>query len=467
MVDPAFAELMEWHKLLNDFAKSEYIVESDGENVCLYNPSSFVRSGLYESKDGRVAFVPKIAPYSFASVSFEKDPIKINEKPQVKELPKEAIFTGAEEETKVASVGERFFIENEYLIIEADDRGLRRIIDKRYGIISDTLDGNRPAEFLFESDYGSPWATLEVPSSVQHLSERTRFVGIEKGERYTRICYAITLPMQACGVCNSTQIEYTVTLFDGYDKVRFNTKVNWRTFNKRLRVVFPLPIEDGRDIYGVPGGWLERQPYTPIYSWSGSNGDWSAYRFGGVESDGKSVALFNRGTPSYRVLPIRDGKALSLSLLRSPAVATYLHEPDAYSMIEYDGMRDEGMHEFSYELACYNAPLAQTDAIKDAENFARRFLSVKDTVDGELPFVKRGSATVSHCKIAEDNRGVIVRIIEHSGKDGEVEVFLPSWVKEVYKTDMPETKREPLGFDKTLKISLRGFEILTLYCVKL
>jgi alpha-mannosidase len=130
-------------------------------------------------------------------------------------------------------------------------------------------------------------------------------------------------------------------------------------------------------------------------------------------------------------------------------------------------MRDEGKHEFSYELACYNAPFANTDVIKDAENFARRFLSVKEGIaNAELPFVISGNATVSHCKVAQDNKGVIVRIIEYSGKDGEAEIFLPSWVKNVYKTDMPEAKRDILSFNKTLKIDLRGFEILTLYCEK-
>ena len=53
--------------------------------------------------------------------------------------------------------------------------------------------------------------------------------------------------------------------------------------------------------------------------------------------------MFNQGTPSYRIeAGPGESEVILLSLLRSPAIPTYLHEPDYYSMTEYDGMRDFG-----------------------------------------------------------------------------------------------------------------------------
>ena len=466
MVDSAYAELMQWHADLRAFSEQKYIAKADENGAWVYNPSSFEREGVYESKDGKVAFLPKMQPYAFARVTFEKEGERIGERPKIKQLPKEAVFTGKEEENSAKTDGERFFIENEYLIVEADDRGLRAVTDKRYGALSVMTPTERPCELLLESDYGSPWATLEPPYRSYPLKNHTQFVAVEKGERYTKIIYRTHMNMHMCDCCDGSQVEWSVTLFDAYDKLRIDAKVNWHSINKRLRMRFPLPLCGGEDVYGIPGGFLQREPYEPIYSWSGSNGDWAAYQWAGVQTKEKSVALFNRGTPSYRILPTEEGKSLSVSLLRSPAIATYLHEPNTYSMTAWDGMRDDGKHEFSLELAGYNAPFALAETIKDAERFARPCLPVKAPVEGgKLPYIVNGSAVVSHCKVAENKEGVIVRITECSGKAGEVELALPEGAKAVYKTDMPEKKRETLAFANTLKLSLRAFEIVTLRVV--
>ncbi len=197
-------------------------------------------------------------------------------------------------------------------------------------------------------------------------------------------------------------------------------------------------------------------------AWAGSNGDWAALRWGGVEGEKKSVAIFNRGTPSYRILPREGGKDLALSLLRAPAVATYLHEPISYSMTDWDTMRDEGIHNLSWEMACYGTSFATGDVTRDAESFARPFLACKNEISGELPTVTHGNATVSHCKVAEDRSGIIARVIENGGEGGLVTLSVPSGVKEVYKTDMAEKTAEKLDFSDTLTLGLSAFEMATL-----
>jgi hypothetical protein len=98
--------------------------------------------------------------------------------------------------------------------------------------------------------------------------------------------------------------------------------------------------------------FIEREPYQPAFDWAAANGDWPAIHWAGVEQPGLSVALLNQGTPSYRIETSQDGdtEIILLSLLRSPAIPTYLHEPYFYSMLDYDGMRDAGDHCFTYAL---------------------------------------------------------------------------------------------------------------------
>ncbi len=468
MVDAPYYELLDIHEGLRAFVNEKYLKDNDTDSVTVYNPSSFERSGIYESSDGKIAIIEKIKPYCFADVHFEEKGVITREKPQINELPKEAILTDRSTSSEAVQSGEIFFIENEYFVIEADNNGLRAITDKRFGAVSAISNGERPFEFVIESDVGSPWATLEEPARVFPLAERTAFVSLEKGEKFTKLNFKTSSTMQMCDVCNPTIIEWSLTLFKGYDKIRFDAKVNWRSINKRLRVRFPLSVS-GRDIYGIPGGYIERAPYEPSYAWAGSNGDWPAYRWGGVESENKSIAIFNRGTPSYRILPSEKGdkKTLAISLLRSPSVATYLHEPTSYSMTDWDTMRDEGMHEISLELACYGSAFPESGVVKDAESFARPFLSVKEKVDGELPFVLSGGALVSHCKVAEDENGIIARISEISGSGGRVTVSIPRAAKAVYKTDMPEKAAEKLeiSHDGSVTLDLRAFEIASIRIV--
>ena len=406
----------------------------------------------------------EIAPYSFKKVRYEAEPEKIEG--NAKELfeSHETILTGKEEKTDRKDNGDAIFIENEYFKIEADGKGIRKITDKRFGTVCDTLNGVRPFEWMLESDNGSPWARLEAPCRTIPLKEKTQIVRMEKGERYTKLCFKTMFSMQDVNIPATNQdMLWSVALFDGYDKVKLDADVNWAASNVRLMACFPISVENGKDIYGIPGGWLEREPYEPGYSWNGADGDYPAYRYGGVESDTKSVAVFNRGTPAYKILPTDGGKIMYVTVLRSPTNPVCLHEADTYTMTEYDGMRDEGKHRFSFELASYGTAFSNSSIPVDAEHFYRRLLPVGDDLpSAELPTVISGTATVSHVKVAEDGNGIIVRVTEHSGVDGEIEVHLPAWVATAAIENMAEKDPEYIRIDDGIKIKVRAFEIVTL-----
>ena len=426
LVDPAYEEVKELFGEIRSFTE-----EAFGGNACIFNATSSVYTGLYE-RDGRVAYVKGLAPYSFAEVQFE-----------------EPVF-----DTKTEPVS----IENEFFRIDADDKGLCRIVDKRYGTIAEVLGETRPFDLMLESDVGSAWDTLEPPARQKLLHDQTSFLRKEEGKAFVRLCYRTSFSSKDADVGCENVFTWSVTLLRGYDRVRFDLEGDWYTAGKRLRVCFPLRVT-GRDIYGIPGGWLERKPYDPSYVWNGANGDWPAFRYAGVENAGKSVAVFHRGTPSYKILPEGDGKLLTVSVLRSPTLPTYLHEPRFYSMNDYDGLRDEGHHTFAFELAAYGTDFAHSKVVAEAEQFSRPPVGVRKKWEGSLPAVKESFAAVTHIKPAENGEGMIVRITEHAGRGGAVTLDLPAWVREVYLTDMPERKRKKLQGNT---LTLRPFEIATL-----
>ena len=438
VTDPAYQEIMELFDGVSHAATQE--------GNWLFNGTSLPFSGLWQDHRGLVV-LKDLSPYSFTALKYEKPPIAVRLQQQEEEQLQENILTGAVTEVLRAD-GNIFTVENEYLIIEADDRGLRKITHKQFGVLSE----GRPCQWLLQSDNGSAWATLEPPYKTKELTNSTHFVGLEQGEGWQRICFYTDSHVRDGDTVDYNTISWSVTLADGIDKVYFHADVHWCAAAKRLTVRFPM---EGRAIYGVPGGWLHREPYEPEYAWNGANGDWPAHRFGGVESSCKSVALFNRGTPCYRI----ENGHLDMTVLRAPVVPAALHEPLSYVMKDYDGIRDEGQHSFEFALCGYGTDFAHSTVCQDAEVFSRLPVTAARTLQADLPTLTAGTAMISHIKCAEDGKGIIVRITECGGQATVAKLTMPAWVKAAYRTDMAEQSAE--GLDAP-EVELRPFEIATL-----
>jgi len=446
VTDPAYEEIIS----LFDKASAE----AAREGPWLFNGTSLPFSGLWQDETGRVVLVKDLAPYSFTKWSYEDAPVSVRIEEQEEEMLQENILTGAVTEVKRAD-GKVFTVENEHLIIEADDRGLRKITHKQHGVLSE----GRPCQWLLQSDNGSAWATLEPPYQTKDLTNSTHFVNLEQGRGWQRLCYRTETHVRDGDTVANNGVLWYVTLADGIDRVYFHAEADWCAAGKRLMVRFPIEVENAREIYGVPGGWLHRGAYEPEYAWNGNNGDWCAHRFGGAESAEKSVALFNRGTPCYQVHKDETGCYLDMTVLRAPTIPAALHEPMSYDMRDYDGIRDEGHHSFEFALCGYGTDFANSTVCQDAEIFSRLPVTAAEPVDMELPLLTAGTAMISHVKCAEDGNGIIVRVTECGGQHTVARLTVPGWVREICKTDMAEKSAQKL---QDAELPLHPFEIATL-----
>jgi alpha-mannosidase len=272
------------------------------------------------------------------------------------------------------------------------------------------------------------------------------------------------------GSRNAVQGRIVVTLVDGLDRIDFRTTLNWATFNHRLRVAFPLPT-NGKHIYGIPYGMLERQPYQPWFAWAGANGDWPAVNWAGVQGAAYSLAVLNKGTPSYRMEAGKSGgEVILLSILRSPVVPTYLHEPEFYSMTAFEGMRDEGAHEFEYAVTSYPQPFTDNSVVLDAEGYNAGLLALPGRANLPLmPGLNSDNIHLAAIKWAEngaDHRvgnALILRLVEYRGRPGQVVINLPGYVYGGAKVNLLERQAQPIPIaDNKIQLSLRAWEIATL-----
>ncbi|HEY3324804.1 MAG TPA: glycosyl hydrolase-related protein [Planctomycetota bacterium] len=394
---------------------------------------------------------------------------------EVSFLAKDVPAFGARTFTVVPSKGRleegmqpaRPVIENQRFRVTADAHGVTAIYDKKHR--RNILEGGtyRPGELVLERDTGSPWATLEPDCSRQGMAAWTQFrnAGVLDG-RWT-MSFEFNLPyMPHAPWARGWLVKgWTwVSLHEGIDRVEFWTRVHWDTHNARLRAAFPIPAR-GEHVYGIPYGMLERKPYKPTYDWTGANGDWPAINWAGLQSKDSSVALLNKGLPSYRLENApAGGTNMFLSLLRSPAVPTYLHEPNFYSMTAYDGMRDAGNHVFEYAITAYDAPFAESSVVNDSESYNTELIAVEGLAEiPQAPQCESDHVRISALKCAEHNDDLIVRLWEYRGKGGEVSVRLPERAARVSKVNLLERQPEPLEIHAgRVRFAMRPWEIATL-----
>jgi len=326
-------------------------------------------------------------------------------------------------------------------------------------------------EWILEHDEGSPWSTLSEDKKRYPLKDYTRLTCMEKTDGYEALIYEV-VPWSLAGFgVSSANIEYKVALCKDVDKIMFSANVNWRTQNHRLRIAMPLTVT-GRHFYDIPYGVIEREPYEgSCYTESGmpdfnaATGDYPAINWAGVQSDELSVALFNKGTPSYRIE--RDGKisnTIFLSVLRSPTIAACLNEFE-YEMDAYVRMDDRGDHYFEYALKSYADAFDKNSAVTDGIAYNAKLMATNGTLQiADMPVVIDDGVYISSLKGAWNQKGIIIRLVEYNGVSKNITLNIPEKFISVFETDMKEDIICPLEVNGgKLKFGMKGFEIKTLY----
>jgi alpha-mannosidase len=355
-------------------------------------------------------------------------------------------------------------IQNGRFRITADDHGILSIYDKKLKRVISKAGDLRPGEFILEHDEGSPWATLSSDRKRTLLSDSTSIAGIRKGAGYERLSYLI-MPEDTSGyVIRGLKIKYDITLYEGMDRIEFKAEVFWDTYNHRLRIAMPVEFS-GKQLYEIPYGVLERKPYKPDFGWLCAGGDWPAINWAGVSDSNGLAVLLNKGLPSYSMEDNgEDSTVILLSVLRSPCIPTYLHEPLMHSMTEWDGIRDAGTHSFEYALMAYENPCDYLKAIQDAEIYNSGLYAVRGNMDlPVMPSVISGSIRISCVKAAEKGNAAVVRLVETEGSSRPAIVAIPDYIKEAYRVNLLEREEKKLDIiDGNVRMDMHPFEIATL-----
>ncbi len=373
-----------------------------------------------------------------------------------------------------STLSEAITIENESFKIIASDNGIKEIFDKKLGKVIATESEYMVGEWILEHDEGSPWATHSPDMRRQPMKKHTHLLKIEKTEYVDKLTFLVH--PEACdgNAVTGITITYSVILKKGSDMVDFEADVSWYTQNYRLRIAMPV-IGEGKHLYDIPYGVIERKPYEHdivlpdgASNWASAAGDYPAIHWAGVQKEDYSLALFNRGTPSYQINTDEKGNTnIYLSVLRSPSVGSYLYTPAEYTMTDYDGMRDCGDHHFEYSIKAYKDGFDKNSAVLDGVAYNAQLSVVNGEVNIEnLPTLICDDARITSIKMSQNKKGIIVRINEYHGKDTKGTIVIPENIKAkaVYETDLKEDVIKELELkDNKVELDIKHFEIKTIY----
>jgi alpha-mannosidase len=216
---------------------------------------------------------------------------------------------------------------------------------------------------------------------------------------------------------------------------------------------------------------LERKPYEPRIvlpggdsDWAGAAGDYPAINWAGIDAGDSSVALFNRGTPSYQINTDSHGKEnIYLSVLRSPSMPTCLHAGADYTMPLYDGMRDAGDHHFTYALKSYKGGFGENSVHADGVGYNGQLIASGEMALG-LPVLRWENAWIPAMIPSLDRKGLMVRVAEYRGKIGAFTLKLPKTVTAVWETDLKEDRLGLMTISNNIITDvLKPFEIKSFY----
>jgi alpha-mannosidase len=323
-------------------------------------------------------------------------------------------------------------------------------------------------ELILEADHGGPWATFSPDRPRTRLGPLARLEGVRAHGDSVAITYGGAHPGGDDLFAPLLRWRQIFRLREGLAWLEVETTVEWYTIGCRLRLAFPSTTRLNRGVYEIPCGVLGRDRYDAPNDWFQSCGDWPALHWAGIQAPDHVFAVFNRGTPSYRV---EDGTIL-VSVLRSPRwfmaetprQAVPL-ENDDFAARHYDGRLDHGTHTFHHALYVTPGEWRESDVAGQAHLFNAGLHVQPCELAGTLPAwrLEARHTSVAAVKQAEDGQGLVVRLVEHAGRPETVRLHVPAPWRSAWQANLLEDKWRALDVaGGAVEVEMQPWKIVTL-----
>ncbi|MGC9013033.1 MAG: alpha-mannosidase [Thermoproteota archaeon] len=322
-------------------------------------------------------------------------------------------------------VTNNYSLENEFIKVEFDEKSgaIRHILDKEFGC--KLFDGDAALPVVFD-DQSDTW-------SHGVFSYKTKL-----GEfKVTEIKVAENGPVR--GIIrikykySSSNIVQDFIVYKGLKFIEVRVKIYWNEKHKLLKLQFPFNLSEIRYTYEIPFGTIERPANgeeEPGQRWVDISGNLMN------ESNEKiayGLAIINDSKYSFSA----EDNTFTMTLIRSPIYAHHIPNTKKEG-VDYFYI-DQGFHEFKYLLlphkGSWKDAFYQISNLSDATNLGLDYV-VESSHAGALPrkfsflSVSDKNVCIVALKRAESSDDIVLRVLEQTGEEREVNITLNTKVVE-------------------------------------
>jgi len=364
---------------------------------------------------------------------------------------------------------EERLLENRFLRVQLADNGLiTSLYDKENGFeFVPKLSEITPMgmnNIILQPDYGDLWSYYSGPvnGSVLYSQENSdpmpeSGINLQREglvRTYAADANAVGLPemmvkewgpVRVCIEVKNINLNVTsyIYLSKNEKMLRFKTAFIPKGKRYRLRAAFPTTIQNGKILYSIPFGFVERK-----------EGEYPAQKWIQYSDGEKGLCLLNKGIPGNNVT---DG-VMMLSLFRAVAMED--------SGENGKWFEEDMEHTFEYALRPFGEKDKKYNPARTGERFNHPFYTVypENTCAPESSGfieIKSGNAEISCIRKYGD--AIELRMYETAGTGGTVVLSCSFRVKSCSIVDLKYQKR---GTAKVVKnrqitIALNPFEVVT------
>lgn len=401
------------------------IAGDNGENVALFNPCSFERDALVETKNGPV-LVKRIPAKGLRVVDM-----------QTLRPDAESEFEySAETKTLNTPFYQAVFNAAGEIVSLFDKRACREVLLKGESANRLIAFEDRPWEYdcwNIDSYYSEKsWVVDEVKAFevVEDCKERFT-LRIEKSFLGSKICQ-------------------NVSFYRTSPRIDFKTSVDWNEQQILLKAAFPVDVVTNKCTCDIQFGNVERPTHRNT-SWDEARFEFAAQKWVDVSEADYGVALLNDCKYGYDVYE----STMRITLIKSGIFP----DPDA----------DKGHHEFTYALLPHLGDFRKGEVVKAGYELNRPVLACTSTLEAgfseSLVSCDKENVFADTVKRAENGQGTIIRLHEEYGARTTVKIDVSSLgARTAIPCDLLETEipDEYSAFENgVITTTIKPYEILT------
>jgi alpha-mannosidase len=246
----------------------------------------------------------------------------------------------------------------------------------------------------------------------------------------------------------TSTIEQRISLSAGARQLVFETRVDWKERQKLLKDEFALNLNCRTATYDIAYGNIERSTHrnTP---YDAAKFEVCGHLWADCSEGDYGVAILNDGKYGYEV----NGATMQVSLLKG----SIFPDPNA----------DLEEHFFTYALYCHPGDWRAGEVMQEALQLnvppVIRFAGEVEESDYSFIAGSAENVTLEAVKRAEDDQGLIVRLVERENRLTSTEVVFDRPVTQAWSCNLMEDTEDELTVEENrVLVTLKPYEIVTL-----